>query len=117
VGCLELLISSTGIQRNGLRVRRPSKNLGTQTLQVVIATGEVSIDPNDPKIIFREHREAYMSKVFRARREYKTLYSLVNEQLEIDINRGFETYYTSSRVRAFFSSSLHLNSNEVAMLN
>ncbi|MED4312017.1 sugar kinase [Heyndrickxia coagulans] len=47
----------------------------------------------------REHREASKSElVFRARPEYKILYSLVNEQneLEIDINFGFKTYYTRS---------------------
>ncbi|MEC2222448.1 hypothetical protein, partial [Weizmannia sp. CD-2023] len=58
------------------------------------ATRRGSIDPNDPKTIIREHREASKSElVFRASPEYKILYSLVNEQqneLEIDIHFGFK---------------------------
>ncbi|WP_027725320.1 hypothetical protein [Tuberibacillus calidus] len=40
--------------------------------------------------------------VFRARPEYKTYIhlSMCKNELEIDINRGFETYYTRGNVNA-----------------
>ncbi len=63
--------------------------------------GALSIDPNDPRTIIREHREASKPElVFRARPEYKILYSLVNEQneLEIDIHFGFKLIIQGANV-------------------